>query len=546
MHARKGHIIPLHGDNEAKSGERAGIPTSMTFVHSCKVLLHAACRFAAQSFLTPFGYDAAMRPSALCNAAGLKSKYTLVHFLAILCLLGPADALPASLFNNVDDPFSTGSLTSASPANRGGTEGGELSCAFPPDGKNALELVGVIEHALCNNPQTRQAWAAAKAQAAQVGVAESAYLPSLTLPGRATRSFASSTNTSSSLAQTLISATPVLNYLLFDFGGRNATLESARQSLAAANWTQNATLQNVFFSAVQDYYLMFAAQATIISASEAEKSSLEAMNAAESRYKAGAATPADKLQAQTAYAQAKLNRIQAEGNAQIAKGTLANIIGIDPDYGIEILPPRIQEPDEGQEQKVHELIVTAKQQRPDLAAAEAKVNATLQNIKSAEASGKPAISLFTNYGYSHSNIIEQPQTMAMGVSINFPIFTGFNNTYQIRAARAQAEASAAQRDLVKNQVALDAWNAYHTLNTTKETLKSTADLVASATQAERVALGRYKAGAGTILDLLTAQTNLANARLQRIQSQYNWYVAKAKLAQAIGRLDFSTIASSTQ
>lgn len=466
--------------------------------------------------------------------------------LAILCLLGPADALPASLFQNLDDPFSTGTLTSASPANLGGTEDGELSCAFPPKGKNALGLVDVIEHALCNNPQTHQAWANAKAQAAQVGVAESAFLPSLNLTGQTARSLSSSTNTRPALAQTLISATPALNYLLFDFGGRNATLESARQSLAAANWTQNATLQNVFFSAVQDYYLMFAAQATVISASEAEKSSLEAMNAAESRYKAGVVTPADKLQAQTAYAQAKLNRIQAEGNAQIAKGTLANVIGIDPDHGIEILPPRIQEPDEGQEQKVRELITTAKQQRPDLAAAEAQVNAAIQNIKSTEASGKPTISLFGNYGYSHSSVVEQPQTTAIGVSINFPIFTGFNNTYRISAARAQVEARAAQRDQIRNQVALDTWSAYHALNTTRETLGSTADLVASATQAERVALGRYKAGAGTILDLLTAQASLANARLQRIQSQYNWHVAKAKLAQAIGRLDFSSIASTSQ
>jgi outer membrane protein TolC len=56
-------------------------------------------------------------------------------------------------------------------------------------------------------------------------------------------------------------------------------------------------------------------------------------------------------------------------------------------------------------------------------------------------------------------------------------------------------------------------------------------------------MGRYKAGAGNIIDLLNAQASLANARFQRVQSQYNWSIAKAQLAQAIGRLDLAEISA---
>ena len=62
-------------------------------------------------------------------------------------------------------------------------------------------------------------------------------------------------------------------------------------------------------------------------------------------------------------------------------------------------------------------------------------------------------------------------------------------------------------------------------------------MLASAEQSERVALGRYKAGVGTILDVLNAQSALAAARLQRIQAQLDWQVYRATLAQAIGALD---------
>ena len=60
-------------------------------------------------------------------------------------------------------------------------------------------------------------------------------------------------------------------------------------------------------------------------------------------------------------------------------------------------------------------------------------------------------------------------------------------------------------------------------------------------QSERVALGRYKAGVGTILDLLNAQSALASARLQRIQAMLDWNVSRAALAKAVGTLDSSLL-----
>ena len=70
-----------------------------------------------------------------------------------------------------------------------------------------------------------------------------------------------------------------------------------------------------------------------------------------------------------------------------------------------------------------------------------------------------------------------------------------------------------------------------------QTVRTSADLLASAEHSERVALGRYKAGVGTILDLLNAQSALANARLQRIQAMLDWHVSRATLARSIGTLD---------
>jgi outer membrane protein TolC len=62
-------------------------------------------------------------------------------------------------------------------------------------------------------------------------------------------------------------------------------------------------------------------------------------------------------------------------------------------------------------------------------------------------------------------------------------------------------------------------------------------LLASAQQSEEVALGRYRAGVGTVLDLLSAQSALANARAQQVQARWIWQSALAQLAHDTGVLD---------
>ena len=95
-------------------------------------------------------------------------------------------------------------------------------------------------------------------------------------------------------------------------------------------------------AAVQDYYQAQAASAALDAALESERAARESFAAAEARYNAGSATPADKLQAQTAYSQATLNRITADGNLKNAQGTLANMLGLDANRNVLVGTGRIQ------------------------------------------------------------------------------------------------------------------------------------------------------------------------------------------------------------
>lgn len=445
------------------------------------------------------------------------------------------------------DPFDTGARVAASPAaGLAGPPG--RPCEGPPLPSNPLTLDQVVQQALCNNPQTHEAWADALVQAAQLGVSRSATLPTLSANAALSQNEASGRGAQTGIATSYNqqSVGLSLDYLLYDFGARGAAIDNALQTLAAANASQDAAIQTVFLAAVQAYYQRFATQAAVDAAVEAEKSAAEGLKAATVRYQVGAATPADKLQAQTAYSQAVLNRIQVEGAAATARGTLANVMGLDADAAVRIAPPPAQRPGQGFEQDVARLIDEARRDRPDLAAAEAQIKAARANVEAERAAGRPSLSLGAGINYNDTSVSDPFRSSAVTLSVSVPLFSGFNTTYRIRAAEAQVAARTAQRDQLSQQIALDVWNAYQSLITDTHSLQSSADLVASASESERVALGRYKAGAGSILDLLTAQSALAAARQQQVQALYGWYIAKASLAQAMGQLNFTALAVPVQ
>jgi outer membrane protein TolC len=131
----------------------------------------------------------------------------------------------------------------------------------------------------------------------------------------------------------------------------------------------------------------------------------------------------------------------------------------------------------------------------------------------------------------------------LGLTVSIPLFNGYAPTYRIRAAEATADLRAAQRDRLKLQISLDVWTAYQNLRTALQSVTATEVLVSSAEQSYRVALGRYKAGVGNIIDTLNAQSALATARQQKIQATLNANIARATLAQAMGALDNAMIQS---
>jgi outer membrane protein TolC len=404
-----------------------------------------------------------------------------------------------------------------------------------------LSLLEVTEAALCHNPNTKEVYANAKIQAAEVGVARSLFFPSLRDTVAVTENqIRSQTRGQNSFRNTQNQI--VASYLLYDFGGRDANLENANQLLKAASATQDAIVQRVLLSAVNAFYQVHANKAILKASIESERLFEESFKAAEAKYIAGIATPADKLQVNTSFASATLTRLTNEGLLRIAYGNLATIMGAAPGTPIEIIDNDMDVMPEFIDQDIQALIEQAIIQRPDLIATESELKASLANIESVKAEAKPKVKIEASNQYDSETIfLRDINASQVGISVTIPFFEGYKPSYLIRSAEATAELKASKRDQLRLQVSLDVWTAYQNLKTANESTKASQILLTSAEESSHVALGRYKEGVGNIIDTLNAQSALASAKQQKIQSILNWNIARTTLAQSIGVLDNAMI-----
>jgi outer membrane protein TolC len=433
----------------------------------------------------------------------------------------------------------------------------------------ALSMTDVIDLALRNNPATRESWATARAAVDQYGAARGALLP--TVNGSVNLNRTSSTATSSfngtgtnagtgnttggldsnatrgsggggtSGTRTQLTPAVSFSYLVFDFGGRAGTIESARQQAIANDLAHNLTIQNVVLQAEATLFSYLATRALrdaqVVAVREAQTDTA----AAEARLRVGVGTLEEVLQTRTALAQARLQLATLEGNLVAARANLAASIGFAANARFDI--PDIVTTDSVASiaASVDTLINRAIVERPDLAQARAQAAALAAQIRVARSAGYPALTISSTVSMPRqiggTTNVSSGRTFTIVLGLQIPIFNGFSREYDVRSAREQYEAGLARVRSASQQITVQVFTSYAALQTATARVTAAVELLAAAQQSSDVAIGRYREGVGTIVDVLLARSALASARASAIQARWEWRTALAQLAHDVGVLD---------
>jgi outer membrane protein len=401
-----------------------------------------------------------------------------------------------------------------------------------------VTLRQLISFALQNSPQTRSTWLSARAAAAGVVSRRSTYYPQI--DAQAQLGYSHTTLGAGVATFNVFALTPgaTLSYLLFDLGGRSSDVGEAEALLEAANLNHNQAIQDLVLRVEQAYYQYLSAKALVVADRETVQQAQTAYQAAEERRNAGVATVADVLQAKTQLSQARLTLQQSEGQVATVRGALATSLGVPANLPVDVgeLPEKL--PIQPLSEAVERLIEQAQALRPDLARARAQALAAANRQSSIRSRGLP--SLVLNAGASRNYFLDDccghGDNYQAAVTLRIPVFNGFRDSADALQAREQARAAEADAQSVEQQIVLQVWSSYQAVKTAELRVGTSRDLLASALESAGVAQGRYKAGVGSILDLLTAQAALASARAQEVQARADWLVSLATLSHDTGAL----------
>jgi len=416
--------------------------------------------------------------------------------------------------------------------------------------KTALTLADAVALALCRNPRTAAAWAAAQAGAAQAGAARGALLPQIDAQIGPTLNRSESFGGTgfvdgngqligggaSVTTNVTTTARLGLSWLILDGGARSGRIAAADANAQALRAQFDEATQAVILEVVQAWNLLNANRAV-------ETANIANLNFAQlsrdlaaGRSRAGVATSADRLQGETQAAQAELTLTQTRGNVSSAAARLAVAMGLPPGQPLSLAPlPPLETAAASTDAEA--LIAQAERLRPDLRAARAQLEAADANIKVARSAGRPSL------GFSASNSLQaldqsiDRNLTSAGLTLSVPLFSGWNTRYQIAQASAQKAQQIASLEQARQTAGLAVYQQYVALENALAALIPARALMASATESADLAQGRYKAGVGIFADLLNAQGALAVARQQTVQAEFNVRNAQAQLARAVGDMD---------
>ena len=412
-------------------------------------------------------------------------------------------------------------------------------------GQLQVSLAEAVRRALDVQPSIVQARGDVRTAGADERSAAGAFLPTITASGSSNLASTSRYNAATGQIVTVPSNTSYSGSLglsldLFDGFQRlankraaAATEDAADAGLINQRYQVTATTAQLFFTALADEELVRVAEAQLQRAKEELQISVN-------KFQAGAATRSDTLTARVDFGNAQLALLQANANLATAQANLGRQVGVDqpvravPDTAFPSLPDTTA------------LRAQALDSSPQVQQAEARARAAGAQVGAARSQYWPTLSASYANGYTGldslgrlglapwSTTQRYVNNWALRFSLSWTLFNGFTReANQVTASVAQDVARATAAD-TRRQVGAQLTQQLAAVTTAYAQFGITGANVAAATEALRVTQERYKVGAGTLLDLLTAEANMTQAQVNQVQSRYNYLIARAQVEALVG------------
>jgi outer membrane protein TolC len=403
-----------------------------------------------------------------------------------------------------------------------------------------VTLAEAVRRALEVQPAVVQARGTVTNAEWQKRSADGAFLPTVTVNSSAFRqnspSIGSGFGVSSGAYQYNTGLTASLDLFtgfrrLAQYRNANATEDAADAGLVNQRYQATVATEQLFFTALADEELVRVAEAQVQRARQELQISVN-------KFLAGAATRSDTLTATVDLGNARLALLQAQANLATAQASLARQIGMDtpvravPDSQPPALPDTVG------------LRAAAVRQAPVVVQADAQERAASAAVWQARGQYWPPLTASSSTssqgstapwdGFNPPLPAIQHNLNQLRFSLSWTLFNGFQREQATAQSAVSLDVARAQAADTRRQIGAQLTQYLAALATAFAQIDITGANVVAAAEALRVQQERYRLGAATLLDLLTAEANLTQAQVNEIQARYGFRTARAQLEALVG------------
>ena len=427
----------------------------------------------------------------------------------------------------------------------------------PRDGTAILDpahpytLAELIDIAEQHNPSTRVVWERAKQKARELGLAKSAYYPKLdglAVFGdeRLINPFPKPLAPRGYVMVEVPDVRPevTLQYLIFDFGKREASVNLAKEERFAAGADVIQVNQALAFRVASAIYQLMTAQERLQAAQDTLRTAQTTQDAAENRLNNGLATLPDVLNARAETSQAVFDEESADGDEKIARVKLTEAVGADPSPNIVIDSQRSAPLPHRLTMSIEALIDRAMENRPELMAQTLRIRSADARIRAARSEYKPQIalsgsiaqtSLWPASDYGQLGSASEP-TWSVSLGVHWSIFDGGVRKNELLIAQSEHREAEDELTEIHDQTTREVWTAYIAFRTALRKYDAAVALLEAANASYSASLDAYKYGVRNLVDVVTAENQLAQARLSSVSARSELFLEAVNLEFATGNL----------
>jgi outer membrane protein len=325
---------------------------------------------------------------------------------------------------------------------------------------------------------------------------------------------------------------------LFNGFGKVASVRSAKEELRSAQATVARNRQLVIQGVATAYYDLLRYERLLEVANESRDLAQRQLERSETYFRLGSVAKSDVLQARVRLEQTRLEVVQARNSVDQAFAELAYAMNrplaarftvdrspLSTDFDVAPLESLYQE---------------ALAHRPDLESLEHAVQAREHDVTGASANLWPSLTVVARYNrYKNESPYrfgsQESEQFTWGYQVNWAIFDRLQTWTQRSQAKASVRIAEYNLDQARLDAQLEIRTLYNSLVEARERASLARETIIQAQEELRLAQERFRVGAGTSLEQISAEVNLATARAEEVQAVSDFLIAKVRLRVAVGR-----------